>query len=271
VNGKVSETLAPDGERGHPRGAVKDIFSNFLDKSPDSLFRRIDPDYHYPTFGDDSVVEEMAPTLGKFYVKASRAENYGLWGNFTVGYLGTSWPRWTAACTAPTRTTLRERPPSFGERRFAADAFAAEPGPVSSYEEYRGTGGSLYFLRHQDILQGSERVRIEIRDKDSGIVTGVVHAAAVIDYDIDYLQGRLLLTAAALLHRGRQPAGAHQRPLGDEAHLVVRYEFTPASTSWTPWPWAARATTGSATTCGSASPPTPTRKGTPTAPWARRT
>ena len=29
-------------------GPVKDLFSNFLDKSPDSLFRRIDPDYHYP-------------------------------------------------------------------------------------------------------------------------------------------------------------------------------------------------------------------------------
>ncbi len=38
-----------------------DLFSNFLSKSPDSLFRRIDPDYHYPTFGDDGTVEEMAP------------------------------------------------------------------------------------------------------------------------------------------------------------------------------------------------------------------
>ena len=38
---------------------------------------------------------------------------------------------------------------------------------MPSYEEFRGTGGSLYFLRHQDILTGSERVRIEIRDKES--------------------------------------------------------------------------------------------------------
>ena len=45
-------------------GPVKDLFSNFLDKSPDSLFRRIDSDNHYPTFGDEGVVEEVAPTLG---------------------------------------------------------------------------------------------------------------------------------------------------------------------------------------------------------------
>jgi hypothetical protein len=60
---------------------------------------------------------------------------------------------------------------SFGEQRFMLDGFAAEPGTVPSREEFRGTGGSLYFLRHQDLLTGSERVRIEVRDKDSGIVT----------------------------------------------------------------------------------------------------
>ena len=88
VNGKVSERWRLTASADTREGPVKDLFSNFLDKSPDSLFRRIDPDYHYPTFGDDGVVEEMAPTLGKFYVKASRGENYGMWGNFKVGYMG---------------------------------------------------------------------------------------------------------------------------------------------------------------------------------------
>ena len=78
---------------------------------------------------------------------------------------------------------------SFGENKFAFDTFAAEPGTIASREEFRGTGGSLYFMRRQDIQQGSERVRIEIRDKASGIVTGVVNLRPVLDYDIDYLQG----------------------------------------------------------------------------------
>ena len=43
-------------------GPVEDLFSNFLDKSPEALFRRIDPDDHYPTYGDDGTVEEDAPT-----------------------------------------------------------------------------------------------------------------------------------------------------------------------------------------------------------------
>ena len=67
-------------------GPLDEIFTNFLDKSPEALFRRIDPDYHYPTFGDDSTVVEDAPTSGKFYVKLKKEENYGLWGNFKIGY-----------------------------------------------------------------------------------------------------------------------------------------------------------------------------------------
>ena len=65
---------------------------------------------------------------------------------------------------------------------------------MPSREEFRGTGGSLYFLRRQDILTGSERVRIETRDKDSGLVNGVVYLSPDEDYDIDYLQGRILLS-----------------------------------------------------------------------------
>ena len=75
---------------------------------------------------------------------------------------------------------------SFGEQRFMAEGFAADPGTVAGRDELRGTGGSLYFLRHQDVLEGSERVRIETRDKDSGLVLGVKNLTPVLDYDIDY-------------------------------------------------------------------------------------
>ena len=128
------------------------------------------------------------------------------------------------------------------------DGFTAEPGTVSSYEEFRGTGGSLYYLRRQDILTGSERVRIEIRDRASGLVSGVVNLTPGIDYDIDYLQGRILLSEPLsstarddLLIRGTSLRG-------DEAYLVVRYEYTPGFDSSTRSRSARRATTGSATT-----------------------
>src|SRR5207247_9336595 len=116
---------------------------------------------------------------------------------------------------------------SFGERKASVDGFAAEPGTVGSFEEFRGTGGSLYFLRHQDILTGSERVRIEIRDKDSHIVTGVVNLRPGIDYDIDYLQGRLLLSEPLSSTAADNLLVRTSGLSGDEAFLVARYEYTP--------------------------------------------
>src|SRR5207244_2867006 len=116
---------------------------------------------------------------------------------------------------------------SFGERRITVDGFAAEPGTMPSYEEFRGTGGSVYFLHHQDILTGSERVRIEIRDKASSIVTGVVNLQPNADYDIDYLQGRLLLSQPLSSTANDNMLVRTSGLSGDEAYLVVRYEYTP--------------------------------------------
>jgi flagellar motor protein MotB len=227
VNGELRKNWRVSASADTREGPVRDLFSNFLDKSPDSLFRRIDPENHYPTFGDDGVVTEMAPTLGKFYLKASHRENYGLWGNFKVGYTGNELAHVDRGLYGANAHFGTEATTSFGERRINFDAFAAQPGTLPSYEEFRGTGGSVYFLRHQDILRGSERVRIETRDKVSGIVTGAVTLRYPTDYDIDYVQGRLLLAEPLastsddnLLVRGTGLSG-------DEANLVVRYEYSP--------------------------------------------
>jgi flagellar motor protein MotB len=208
-------------------GPVEDLFSNFLDKSPESLFRRIDPDYHYPTFGDDGIVEELAPTLGKLYVKVSQDDSHALWGNFKVGYLQNELAHVDRGLYGGNAHWQSDATTDFGEQRVALDAFAAEPGTVASRDEFRGTGGSLYYLRNQDILTGSERVRIELRDKDSGLVTGVVDLQPTADYDIDYLQGRILLAEPLASTEDDQLMVRTDGLSGQEAYLVVRYEYTP--------------------------------------------
>ncbi len=208
-------------------GPVKDLFSNFLDKSPESLFRRIDPDYHYPTFGDDGIVEELAPTLGKLYVKVSHDDSHALWGNFKVGYLQNELAHVDRGLYGGNAHWQSDATTDFGEQRVALDAFAAEPGTVASRDEFRGTGGSLYFLRNQDILTGSERVRIELRDKDSGLVTGVTDLQPTVDYDIDYLQGRILLAEPLSSTQDDELRVRTDGLSGQEAYLVVRYEYTP--------------------------------------------
>ncbi len=227
TNGKFWEHWKLTASADTREGPVKDLFSNFMSKSPESLFRRIDPDYYYPTFGDDSVVEEMAPTLGKFFVKVSEHENFGMWGNFKVGYMANELAQVDRGLYGGNLHFGSERATSFGERRITLDGFAAEPGTVPSREEFRGTGGSLYFLKRQDLLVGSERMHIELRDKDSGIVNGVVNLRPGLDYDIDYLQGRVLLSEPLSSTANDNLLIRSSGLSGDEAYLVVRYEYSP--------------------------------------------
>lgn len=227
THGKFAEDWRLTASADTREGPVDDIFSNFMEKSPDALFRRIDPDYYYPTFGDDSTVEETAPTLGKFYIKATNDRNYGLWGNFKIGYHDSDLAQVDRGLYGANLHYQSLDTTDTGEARFMVDGFAAEPGTVASREDFRGTGGSLYFLRHQDILIGSERVRIEIRDKDSGIVTAVKNLTPALDYDIDYLQGRVMLSEplqATVDDGSLVDSGSLS---GNRAFLVVRYEYSP--------------------------------------------
>jgi flagellar motor protein MotB len=227
TNGKFENGWSLTASADTREKSLDEIFSNFMDKSPDALFRRMDPDYHYPTFGDDSTVTEDAPTNGKFYVKVKKEETYGLWGNFKIGYTDTDLAHVDRGLYG---ANLHYQPldtTSFGEPRLMLDGFAADPGTVAGRDEFRGTDGSLYFLRRQDILEGSERVRIEIRDKDSGIVLGVKNLTPVLDYDIDYLQGRILLAQPLSSTADDDLLVSSDEIGGHPVFLVIRYEFTP--------------------------------------------
>jgi flagellar motor protein MotB len=227
VNGKFGEHWRLTASADTREGAIGDLFSNFMDKSPDALLRRIDTDYYYPTFGDDSTVVEMAPTMGKFFVRLSDGDNHGQWGSFNIGYMNNELAQVDRGLYGANLHYQSDATTGFGEQRYAVDAFAAEPGTVASRDEFRGTGGSLYFLRRQDILQGSERVRIELRDKTSGIVTGVVNLMPAMDYDVDYLQGRIVLAEPLASTVDDSLLVRSNAVSGDEAFLVVRYEYTP--------------------------------------------
>jgi hypothetical protein len=208
-------------------GPLEDIFTNFLDKSPDALFRRLDTDYFYPTYGDDGTVEQTAPTQGKFYVKLSQDDNHAMWGNFRIGYRDNELALVERGLYGGHVLYETDATTRFGERRVRVDGFAADPGTVPSREEFRGTSGSLYYLKHRDVLMGSDRVRIEIRDKVTGLVSGVVPLSPDVDYDFDYIQGRVLLAEPIDATVADQLLVRTGGLSGNEAWLIVQYEYAP--------------------------------------------
>jgi len=227
VKGKTEsnwEITASADTREEP---LEDLFKNFADKDPLILFRRLDPDYYYPTFADDSTLEEGAPTQGKFYVKAQKNKSFGLWGNFESKILETDLAQIDRALYGGQLHYESQGLTQYGEQKTQLNAFAAEPGTQSAREEYRGTGGSLYFLRHQDITIGSERIRIEVRDKDTGLVVSRKSLSPGQDYDIDPIQGRIMLNSPLSASGSDGLLVRDASIAGNENHLVVTYEFTP--------------------------------------------
>ena len=253
VNGKFGDHWKLTASADTREGPLDDLFSNFMDKSPDALFRRIDPDYYYPTFGDDATVEEMAPTMGKFFVRLGKDDDFGQWGNFKVGYMNNELAQVDRGLYGANLHYQSDATTEFGDRRLVVDGFAAEPGTVASREEFRGTGGSLYFLQRQDILAGSERVRIEMRDKASGIVTGVRQPDA----------GAWTTTSTTCRVASCSPSRWRRLPTTTCWCAAARYPATRptwscvtstrrVSTTSMRWRLAARRTTGSAITSSSA-------------------
>src|SRR5262249_31534768 len=118
LNGKVRQNWHLTASADTREGPVKDLFSNFLDKSPDSFIRATDPDNDYLSCGDDSAVEEMAPSMGKLFVRASRGQDYGMWGNFKVGYRDNELAQIDRGLYGGNAHYESELTTSFGDRRI---------------------------------------------------------------------------------------------------------------------------------------------------------
>lgn len=223
IKGQYLLTAAADTEEGD----LDTLFRGLDSKNPRSLLKRIDPDKYYPVYGDDSTIEEDAPTSGKFYVRLERGDSHVMWGNFKTHIRDTHYLRNERALYGASGVYKTEATTSFGDKRGEVELYAAQPGTLPQRDVLRGTGGSAYFLKRQDISTGSETVSIEVRDATTGRVVSRDYLQYGTDYTIDYMQGVIILKEP-LPSRSRDSAlvqGNYDDELAN--HLVVQYEYTP--------------------------------------------
>ncbi|GAB7564404.1 hypothetical protein LG202_24430 [Methylobacillus methanolivorans] len=226
VKGEYLLTAAAD-TREQP---LEHLFSNFSSKDPRYLLRNINPDLYYPVYGDDSTTVDDAPTQGKFYVKLARGDSHVMWGNFKTSWSGTELLQYSRGLYGANAKYRSDSTTKYGEKATTVDAFAADPGTLGARDEFRGTGGSLYYLRNQALTMGSERVWVEVRDRDSGLVIERKLLTPAQDYEINYLQGRIVLNEA-LSSTGAAPSMISTAAInGNELYLVANYEYVPGLT-----------------------------------------
>ncbi len=215
IKGRYILTAAAD--TGEQR--LKSMLKGLDEKDPQQFLKRIDPDDYYPVYGDDSTAVEDAPTAGKFYIKLQRGPSHIMWGNFKSNITGTEFLRSERALYGAQAVYRSNTPAPDGGAASSLDAHAALPGTVPQRDQFRGTGGSAYFLKHQDITPGSETLTIEVRNALTGWVINRRTLKYTEDYDFDYVQGVTIL---------KQPLSSSPG-VGAENYLIANYEYTPAA------------------------------------------
>ena len=207
-------------------GELKDAFRRLDEKDPRNLLRRLDPEDMYPTYGDDSTAYDDAPTSGRLYLRIEKDGSSATWGDFRSGITGTEFLRQSRGLYGAELKWVAPEVTEAGEAKASVVLYGAQPDTLSQRDILRGSGGSVYFLSRQDINGGSETISVEVVDPDTGRVVSRRTLTEGIDYEIDYIQGVILLSqplsssaGGGLISDGS--AGSY------DVNLIAQYEYTP--------------------------------------------
>lgn len=226
IDGKYTITAQADTTERD----ITQLFSGFGKAYPDDLFRDLDPDMYYPTYGDDSTVYRDVDTQGRFYARVDWDKSQALWGNYNTGITGTEYGRYTRSLYGAALDWRSKDNTKWGDAQTQLRAFGSEAQSAPGHTEFLGTGGSLYYLKHANILSGSDKIQLEIKDKLTGRTVSVVSLSRGVDYEIDATQGRIILTKALTqLTLDNLPNITRDQPLsGYEQRLIADYEWVPS-------------------------------------------
>jgi len=231
LKGKIKGKYFVTAQMDTDTKELDDLFTDFGRADPSSVFRRLDPEQYYPVYGDDSTLIDDTDSQGKIFLRVDWDQSRLLWGNFNSGVTGTEFARFNRSLYG---AQLQARSQSFtdqGEHVTDVNVFASEAQSAHRHNEFLGTGGSLYYLSDKDIVLGSEKLAVEVRQQGSERVVERIELMQGRDYEIDAFQGRIILNRP-LLTVGAQsaPSIVKDTPLdGNRIWLVADYEYVPST------------------------------------------
>ena len=150
-----------------------------------NLKQAIDPNRYYTLYADATQPYYDAPSARKLYVKVERKQFYAMFGDFDTGLTVTELSRYSR--------TVNGIKSEFKNEKFAYNAFATQSAQAYVRDEIRGEGTSgLYRLSRKDILENSDKIRIDVHDRfKSEVIVSTRTLTRFLDYDIDYTLGTL--------------------------------------------------------------------------------
>lgn len=168
------------------------LFKDLDQAEQDRLLTNLDPDTLYPVYGDSSTIVYDVQSQGKFYLALDGETVHLLMGDYPLRLGDTelaAYQRTLYGARATYQSASRTRD---GRPDTELLVFGAEVRQAHVRDELRATGGSLYYVSHRDLIEGSEQVTLVVRDKNTGLPLARTVQVVNRDYTIRYPEGRIL-------------------------------------------------------------------------------
>ncbi|HEY9282499.1 MAG TPA: hypothetical protein VIP46_03500, partial [Pyrinomonadaceae bacterium] len=174
VFGQNLVTLAYDSQRSLNRTMGRD-----------RLFQ-LDPlDRVYPVFGDSSTRFDEAESNSKLYARVDRGRSYAMFGDFEADMNETALAGYARRLTG-VKVHLENSRGDF------LTATGARPDTAFARDVFPASRLGLVSLTHADVLQGSESVVLEVRDRrNPERIISREPLARSVDYNLDPLTGHI--------------------------------------------------------------------------------
>lgn len=191
-----------------------------------ALFTRLDPDEYYPIYGDYSQIDyEGQETQERLFILVEMDRSFLKWGSYETNFKDTELGRFNRTLSGlkihhETLSSTR-----YGDAKRGFTLFWSKERSFADHNEFLATGGSLYYLRNRNVVQGSEKIRVEVRDKIQDIPVESRDLVYGRDYEIDYKQGRILLKEPLSSVAASDTIISNDILDGNPVFLVVDYEF----------------------------------------------
>jgi uncharacterized repeat protein (TIGR01451 family)/fimbrial isopeptide formation D2 family protein len=158
-------------------------------------------DTYYPVYGDRGVEVHEARARYPLYARVKAGDNELYVGNTTTKLKGLDLFQYGRARYAGAVTVdqgylkLKQLGGvDVGHTRASLMVAGGDTPRRPAHLEIRGTGGSLYFLKDRDVIEGSERVYVVVRDAVTGDELMRVQKVRNQDYIIRYREGRIIMS-----------------------------------------------------------------------------
>jgi len=173
------------------------------------ILEESDLEAQYTIYADSTLQKNEAASGKKLYLKIEKKAFYALFGDFDTGLDTLQLSRYSRR--------LNGVKSEFHGRIIEYSAFVSQSNHSFQRDELQGDGTSgLYYLSSKDIVIGSEKVYVEVRDRyRDEIIISKKPMHPIYDYNIDYF-GATLYFKEPILKRDS---------VGNPQFIVVEYEL----------------------------------------------